>query len=194
MQTTNFQSTLSWSKNRLYITVPNKRRSTRLRDNTSYGLIFGIPRDWQTGRWNLDCEKPSGVTRESFLGGRGMEWSPKLPRPLLHQPRMKMDDDERGAIVGMRIVMGNKSNRRKPSSLPLCPPQIPHYITWAPTLAASVGSQPLTVWATARPMRTLTNNDTGEAKGKKLEKVKKGHLYWLKGVKFSLKPLRWKGL
>jgi hypothetical protein len=60
----------------------------------------------------------------------------------LYQPRM-IDDDECGAVGGMRIGRGNRSTRRKPASLPLCPPKI-HYLTWVQTQAAAVGSQRLT--------------------------------------------------
>jgi hypothetical protein len=62
---------------------------------------------------------------------------------LLYQPRM-IDDDDYGAAGGMRIVRGNRSTRRKPASVPLCPPQIPHDLTWGLTRAAAVGSQRLT--------------------------------------------------
>jgi hypothetical protein len=41
------------------------------------------------------------------------------------------DDDECGAFCGMRIGKGNRSTRRKPTPLPLCPPQIPHDLTLA---------------------------------------------------------------
>jgi hypothetical protein len=44
---------------------------------------------------------------------------------LLYQPRM-IDEDDYGAVGGMRIGWGNRSTRRKPASVPLCPPQIPH--------------------------------------------------------------------
>jgi hypothetical protein len=39
----------------------------------------------------------------------------------------------------MRIGRGNRSTRRKPAPVPLWPPQIPHYLTWARTRAAAVG-------------------------------------------------------
>jgi hypothetical protein len=45
----------------------------------------------------------------------------------------------------------NRSTRRKPAPLPLCPPQIPHDLTWYRTRAIAVGSQRLTAWAMARP-------------------------------------------
>jgi hypothetical protein len=68
---------------------------------------------------------------------------------LLDQPRMI--DDDYGAVGGMRIGRGNRSTRRKPAPVPLCPPQIPHDLTWDRTRAATVGSRQLTAWAMARP-------------------------------------------
>jgi hypothetical protein len=64
---------------------------------------------------------------------------------LLYQPRM-IDDDECGAVGGMRIGRGNRSTRRKPAPVPLCPPQIPYN----QTRAAVVGSRQLTASARAR--------------------------------------------
>jgi hypothetical protein len=49
------------------------------------------------------------------------------------------DDEEIGGIIGR----GNRSIRRKPAPVPLCPPQIPHPVRTR-TLAAAVGSQRLT--------------------------------------------------
>jgi hypothetical protein len=46
------------------------------------------------------------------------------------------DDDESGAVDRMRIGRGNRSTRRKPAPVLLCPPQIPHDLTWARTGAA----------------------------------------------------------
>jgi hypothetical protein len=56
-------------------------------------------------------------------------------------------------IGGIKIGRGNRSIRRKPTPAPLCPPQIPLGQTWVWTRAAAVGSQRLTAWAMARPMR-----------------------------------------
>jgi hypothetical protein len=39
----------------------------------------------------------------------------------------------------------------KPVLLPLCPPQIPHWLTWDRTRASAVGGRRLTAWAMARP-------------------------------------------
>jgi hypothetical protein len=49
------------------------------------------------------------------------------------------DDEEFGGLIGR----GNRSTRRKPAPVPLCPPQIPHAARtriWAP----AVGNQRLT--------------------------------------------------
>jgi hypothetical protein len=62
---------------------------------------------------------------------------------LLYKPQM-IDEDDCGAIGGMKIGMGNRSTRRKPAPAPRCPPQIPHDQTRAQTRAAAVGSQRLT--------------------------------------------------
>jgi hypothetical protein len=61
------------------------------------------------------------------------------------------DDDECGAVSGMRIGRENRSARRKPAPLPLCPPQIQHNLTWVRTLVAAVVSRRLTSSAMARP-------------------------------------------
>jgi hypothetical protein len=49
------------------------------------------------------------------------------------------DDGESG---GMMIGRGNRSTRRKPAPVPLCPPQTPHAARTR-TRAAAVGSQRL---------------------------------------------------
>jgi hypothetical protein len=92
----------------------------------------------------------SSVTNLPILGV-GWDWVHLIRRPLtglLYQPRMI---DECGAVGGMRIGKGNRNTRKKPVPMPLCPPQIPHDLTWARTRAAAVGSRRLTSWATARP-------------------------------------------
>jgi hypothetical protein len=62
---------------------------------------------------------------------------------LLYKPQM-IDEGDYGAIGGMNIGRGNRSTRRKPAPAALCPPQIQHDQTRAPTRAAAVGSQRLT--------------------------------------------------
>jgi hypothetical protein len=53
------------------------------------------------------------------------------------------------------IGRGNRSTRRKPAPVPLCPPQTPHAARTR-TRPAAVGSQCLTAWATARPKYQVT--------------------------------------
>jgi hypothetical protein len=59
--------------------------------------------------------------------------------------------------IGGTIGRGNRSTRRKPAPLPLCPPQTPHAARTR-SQAAAVGSQRLTALATARPSRCLAMN------------------------------------
>jgi hypothetical protein len=95
------------------------------------------------------------VTSATCFLGVGWDWVHLVRRPLiglLYQPRM-IDDDECGAVGGMRIVRGDRNTRRKPAPVPLCPPQIPHHLTWTWTRTVAVGSRRLTAWATARPHR-----------------------------------------
>jgi hypothetical protein len=56
---------------------------------------------------------------------------------LLYQARMT-DDDECGAVGGMRMGRGNRSTRRKPAIVSLCRQQIPHDLTWTRTLGRGV--------------------------------------------------------
>jgi hypothetical protein len=94
----------------------------------------------------------------------GWDWVHFVLRPLfglLYQLQM-IDDDDCGAIGGMRIGRGNWSTWRKTALVPLCPPQIPHDLTWARTRAAAVGSRRLTAWAMARPHLIHTNSEIRE--------------------------------
>jgi hypothetical protein len=78
---------------------------------------------------------------------------------LLYQLRM-VDDDECGAVGGIWIGRGNRSTRIKPAPVPLCPPQIPHKLTWARTRVATIGSRRLTAWAMIRPYSSITSVST----------------------------------
>jgi hypothetical protein len=53
------------------------------------------------------------------LGTSATNW-PIVPAP---------GDYEDGEFGGMMIGRGNRSTRRKPAPVPLCPPQIPHDLT-----------------------------------------------------------------
>jgi hypothetical protein len=67
-----------------------------------------------------------------------------------------IDDGDCEAIGGMQFGRGNRSTRRKPTPVPLCPPQIQHDLIQAQTRAAGVGSQRLTASAMARPHTVIT--------------------------------------
>jgi hypothetical protein len=86
-----------------------------------------------------------GLATSLVFFGVGWDWVHLVRRPLiglLYQPRMI---DEYGAVCGMKIGRGNRSSRRKPAPVALCPPQISHHLTWDRT-------RRLTAWAMARPL------------------------------------------
>jgi hypothetical protein len=87
-----------------------------------------------------------------FFLGVGWDWVHLVCRPLtglFYQPWMI--DDECGTVSWMRIDGINWITLRKPAPVPLCPPQIPHHLTWALTQAVAEGSWWLTNWAMAWP-------------------------------------------
>jgi hypothetical protein len=71
------------------------------------------------------------------LGTRASSW-PVVPAQMIDV------DEECEAVGRMRIGRGNKSARRKPAPVPLCPPQTTHDLTWARTRASTVGRRKLT--------------------------------------------------
>jgi hypothetical protein len=73
-------------------------------------------------------------------------------RPIVSAPG-EYDDGEIGGMIGR----GNRCTRRKPATLPLCPPQTPHAARTR-TRAATVRSQRLTARATARPAQPSSTN------------------------------------
>jgi hypothetical protein len=100
--------------------------------------------------WRITLEMGGLVS----WGGVGWDWVHLVYRPLiglLYQPWMTDDDDECGAVGGMKIDRGNWSTRRKPAPVTLCPPQIPHDLTCVQTWATTVGSQQIIAWGMAQP-------------------------------------------
>jgi hypothetical protein len=73
------------------------------------------------------------------VGGGRVQFGPlgtaATNRPIVPAPG-DYDDGEIGGMIGR----GNRSTRRKPASVSLCPPQIPH-ADRTRTWAAAVGSQ-----------------------------------------------------
>jgi hypothetical protein len=80
----------------------------------------------------------------NFLGWGGVRLSP-LGTSATNWPIVSAPDDECGAVGGMRIDRRNRSVRRRPAPVPLCPPQIPHDVTWARIRTAAVRSLRLSV-------------------------------------------------
>jgi hypothetical protein len=78
------------------------------------------------------------------VGGGGVQLGPldtaATNRPIMPTPG---DDDDDGEIGGMMIGGGNRSTRRKPAPVRLCPPRSPHAARTR-TRAAALGSQRLT--------------------------------------------------
>jgi hypothetical protein len=95
---------------------------------------------------------------------------------LLYQPRMI--DDECGAVGGMRNGKGNRSTRRKPASLPLSSPRIPHDLTWDRTRPATVevSDWPHELWAQPYTLYSLDADGTVkyEVQKRELEQKEKG--------------------
>jgi hypothetical protein len=60
-------------------------------------------------------------------------------RPVAPAP----GDYDGGEVSGMMIGKGNRSTRKKPAPVPLCPPQTPHAARTRARVAV-VGSQPVT--------------------------------------------------
>jgi hypothetical protein len=73
------------------------------------------------------------------------DWVHLVRQPIVGLLYLHRIIEEYEEFDGMRIGRGNRSTRRKPAPLPLCPSQIPHYLNQA----ASVGSRRLTAWAMA---------------------------------------------
>jgi hypothetical protein len=73
-----------------------------------------------------------------YSGGGGVQLGP-LGTAATNRPNVPApDDNDDGEISGI-IGRRNRSTRRKPAAVPLCPPQTPHAARTR-TLAAAVGS------------------------------------------------------
>jgi hypothetical protein len=121
--------------------IPSSSERASLSGRHGFGTIRYPPKSLRPAYTN------SGLYREH------RDWVQLVYRPLfglLYQPRVI---DEYGEFGGMKIGRGNRSTRRKYAPLPLCPPQIPHDLTWDRTRASAMGSRRLTAWAMARPHR-----------------------------------------
>jgi hypothetical protein len=88
--------------------------------------------------------------------GSGVQLGP-LGTAATNRPIVPATGDyDNGEIGGMMIGRGNRSTRRKPALVLLGPPQSPHAARTR-IRAAAVGSQRLTLRATARPIPVMTS-------------------------------------
>jgi hypothetical protein len=132
-------------------------RGSTPRRSFGFLLRFGAyPTSYTVGvkRRGREVDHSLSSIAEGFFNffGVGWDWVHLVRRPLIglsYQPRTI--DDECGAVGKMRIGRGNRSTRRKPASVPVCPPQIPHDLTRARTRAAAVENRRLTALVMARP-------------------------------------------
>jgi hypothetical protein len=74
--------------------------------------------------------------------GGGVQLGP-LGTAATHRPIVPAPGDYDNGEIGGMIGRGNRSTRRKPTPVPLCPPQTPHAARTR-TRTAAVGSQRLT--------------------------------------------------
>jgi hypothetical protein len=58
-------------------------------------------------------------------GGGGIPLGP-LGTPFTNRPTVPAPGDNDDGETGGKIGRGNRNTRRKPATVPLCPPQIPH--------------------------------------------------------------------
>jgi hypothetical protein len=85
-----------------------------------------------------------GGVRLNPLGTSASNW-PIVPAP---DDRWWWVWSSRGTRFGRAI----RSARRKHAPVPLCPPQIPHDLTWTRKRAAALGTRRLTAWAMVRSL------------------------------------------
>jgi hypothetical protein len=112
-------------------------------------LFVLLPKDWSTVSFLVSW----GGARLSPLGTSATNW-PIVPAP-----------DDRWWVWNSRWNENwqgkPKYSGNKPAPAPLCPPQIPHHLTWDRTEAAAVGSRATnrlsygTAWSNVILLRSL---------------------------------------
>jgi hypothetical protein len=119
--------------------------------------------------------KPTNYFWNLFFFPLGWSWSKstftEVTIGLLYQPRMMMDDNECRAYGGV-LCKENRSTRRKPAPVPLCPPQIPHNLTRARIWVAEVGIRRLTACSVIDLMTFYQQNRLYTVEGEAGENVK----------------------
>jgi hypothetical protein len=103
---------------------------------------------WQTTISFLTLLQNNFFNLIRIVGG-GVQLGP-LGTAATNRPIMLAAGDYDDGEIGGMIGRGNRSTRKKPAPVSLCPPQNPHAARTR-TRAAAVGSQRPTALATARP-------------------------------------------
>jgi hypothetical protein len=100
--------------------------------------------------FKLQLNFPHAVHFFKWYSGGGVQLAP-LGTAATNRPIVPTSGDyDDGEFGEMTIGRGNRSTRRRPAPVPLCPPQTAHDAR-ARTRAAAVGSQ----WLTSRPHGTI---------------------------------------
>jgi hypothetical protein len=134
--------TLGHSQRKVYPVRSRNLSTSNIKHNYAF-VVFQL--SGQILKTEVECH-------ENFFLSHGMRRSPLGTATTVWciVPAPEDDDDECGAVGGMRISRGNRSTRRKSAPVPLCPPRIPYDLTRARTRAAAVGSRRLTALTVAR--------------------------------------------
>jgi hypothetical protein len=102
----------------------------------------------------LTCKYRMNVNSIFFFCRVTLPWVHFVRRPLIGLLYQHQMIDVYGAFSGTKTGGGNRSTRRKPAPMPLCPPRIPPGLTWDRSPVAAVGSRRQTASAAARPIDT----------------------------------------
>jgi hypothetical protein len=70
----------------------------------------------------------------------GIRFNPLGTSPIRGPTELVPDNYECEAVDRMRTGKGNRSTRKRPATVPLCPLKIPHDLKWDRIQAAAVGS------------------------------------------------------
>jgi hypothetical protein len=121
------------------LTLPAKSRS-----NSNYKFMNNCNNILRKSDISNPRRTPTGelwlwrpLQRLGSAEGAGTAFAGTLGFPKLSRIRNSGLKPEYGTFATMRIGRGNRSTWRKRIPVPLCPPQIPHDLTWGRTRTAA---------------------------------------------------------